>query len=151
MKNNILIILSVFLFTFISCNKDEETTKISNGSAKITGIAKCDLDLTSSEAEYAPVGTKIIATINTGELVMNPVEGTVYPKKLYTTTVGENGAYSLNIEANAKTVNVQITASDFEYDKKINDSTFVRTIYVYPGGAVSVVNGVSKINDIFFN
>ena len=152
MNTKVLIVFSLVALIFISCGKDEETLAVKNGSAKITGVAKCQLDLTTNEKEYAPVGTKIIAIINTEDLVNSPDNNITYPDRAYTTTVGENGSYSLTIEANAKTVSVDISASDFEYNQVQADTiTRVRKIYSYAPSTVTVIDGISKIQDIDFN
>ncbi len=150
MNTKVLIIISLVAMIFISCGKDDEASAVKNGSAKITGIAKCNLDLTNTEREFVPAGTKIIATIDTKDLVNAPNANITYPDRIYTTTVGANGIYTLTIEANAKTVTVDITASDFEYDQKINDTTFTRKIYSYAPSTVTVIDGISKIEDIDF-
>ncbi len=151
MNTKVLLVISLAALIFISCGKDAETVTVKNGSAKITGVAKCELDMTNTEREYVPSGTKIIATINTSDLVTAPDANINYPQKTFTTTVGANGAYTLAVDANAKTVNVTITASDFEYDKKINDTTYTRTVYSLAPNGVTVIDGITKINDLNFN
>ena len=146
MNTKVLIVISLVALIFISCGDDEETPAVVNGSAKITGVAKCELDLSNTEREYVPAGTKIIATIDTEDLVNSPDANVTYPERTYTTTVGANGVYTLTIEANAKTVTVDITASDFEYDQIQADTiTRVRKVYSYAPSTVTVIDGISKL------
>jgi len=153
MNKKVLIVFSLVALIFVSCSKDDsETVNVKNGSATITGIARCETDLTNLESEFVPAGTKIIATISTDDLVVNPDPTITYPERSFSTTVGANGKYSLTVDANAKTVTVNITASDFEFDQKIDTiPTYTRKRYVYGNGVVNVVEGVSKIEDLFFN
>jgi len=150
MNKKVLIVFSLVALIFVSCSKETETVTVTNGSAKITGVAKCDLDLTNTEREFVPAGTKIIATIDTKDLVNNPDNTITYPERTFTTTVGANGVYTLTVDANSKTVSVDIQASDFEYDQKVNDTTFTRKVYVYGTSTRTVVNGVTVIEDIDF-
>ena len=92
MNKKLLIIISFVALIFISCSDDETT--IVNGKATISGIATCQLDLTNSETEFVPAGTKIIATINTEDLVNSPDANITYPDRIFTTTVGSNGKYN---------------------------------------------------------
>ena len=151
MNKKVLVVISLVAFILVSCTKETEPVEVTNGSAKITGVAKCQLDLSNSEAEYVPAGTKIMAIIDTDDLVLNNDGTTDYPEKVYSTTVGSDGVYTFSIEANAKNVNVTIKGSDFEYDQKFDHTTFVRKVYTMGDSYSSVVNGVTKIVDLYFN
>jgi len=149
MNKKILIVISLVALIFISCN-DDEATVVKNGSSTISGVATCQLDLTNSGEEYVPAGTKIIATINTQDLVNSPNANITYPNRTFTTTIGDNGKYSLTVDANVKTVTVNITGSDFEYDQVIGVDTYSRKVYSCSPTTVTVVDGVSKIEDLYF-
>ncbi len=146
--NTKLFIFSLMVLGLVSCTKEEDAIEVVNGSAKVTGFVEADLDLTTSGLEFAPAGTKIIAIINTEDLIANPDPNVNYPNKTYTTTVGANGIYTLNIDANAKNVNVTIVANDFEYNRILNDTTIERKIYHCNGTTTSVIDQSNKIIDL---
>lgn len=145
-----LLLLVTVLF---SCKKENvEPTIITNGNATVTGIARADLDLTQLGLEYVPEGTIIMAKINLGDLVLhNDNDSIMYGDRIYKTTVGSNGRYTINVEANTMNVDVSIIGEDFEYNQIVNDSLIVRKIYTLATSHTNVIDGITKLVDLSYN
>lgn len=157
MKKTVLsgfILASLFLIAVISgCKKEEATNAPSNvGTATITGKVETELDLTNTKVENVPVGTKIIAIINSQDLVTNPEPGVTYDNISYETTVGADGKYTFtNIAAANKNVTVHLYPVDFEYNQVQADTTTLRKIFSVNPLSIDVVKGTNKILDIYYN
>ncbi len=157
MKKTVLtgfILASLLLITvFSGCKKDEETNAPSNvGTATLTGQVRAELNLNNSDLEYAPAGTKIIAVINSADLVSNPIPGVVYEKISYETVVDANGTYTFSgIAAGPKDVTVTLYPVDFIYYQVQLDNTTLRKIYTVAGNPTQVVvKGSTKVLDISY-
>jgi len=150
MKYFTLLLLALVLF---SCTKETvEPVVVTNGNATVTGIARADLDLTQLGLEYVPEGTIIMAKINLGDLFLNGGnDSTVYGDKIYRTTVGTNGRYTINVEANEFNVDVSIMGEDFEYNQIVNDTVIVRKIYTLATNHTTVIDGMTKVVDLTYN
>jgi len=150
MKYFTLLLLALVLF---SCTKETvEPVVVTNGNATVTGIARADLDLTQLGLEYVPEGTIIMAKINLGDLVLHDDnDSTLYGDKIYKTTVGTNGRYTINVEANELSVDVSIMGEDFEFNQTVNDSLIVRKIYTLATNHTSVIDGMTKVVDLTYN
>ena len=150
MKYFSLLLLTLLLF---SCTKEKvDPVVISNGNATVTGIARADLDLSLIGLEFVPEGTIIMAKINLGDLVLHDEnDSTVYGDKIYKTTVGTNGRYTINVEANTMNVDVSIMGEDFEYNQIVNDTLIVRKIYTLATNHTNVIDGMTKVVDLSYN
>lgn len=132
MKKSILFvalaIMAASIF-FTSCEKYEQSTPyvISDSlTATISGIVYADLDLNVSTAQYAPQGTVIYIKANLSDLVPNYSGNNM---KIYTTTVGANGAYSIKVPVNDAGVMYYVSGDEFTYDQKQYDNSLKRTIF----------------------
>ncbi len=136
-----------------SCTKEKiDPVVVTSGNATITGIARADLDLTQLGLEYAPKGTVIFAKINLGDLVLKEDDdSTLYGDRIYKTTVGVNGRYTVNVEANELNVNVSIMGEDFEYNQIVNDTLIIRKIYTLATNHTIVIDGMTKVVDLTYN
>jgi len=145
-------LLLVVLITS-SCTKENvDPVVVTNGNATITGIARADLDLTQLGLEYAPKGTIIFAKINLGDLVLKEDDdSTLYCDRIYQTTVGVNGRYTVNVEANELNVDVSIMGEDFEYNQIVNDTLIIRKIYTLATNHTIVIDGMTKVVDLTYN
>jgi len=150
MKYFTLLLVVLVLF---SCTKETvDPVVITNGNATVTGVARADLDLTQLGLEYVPEGTIIMAKINLGDLVLHDDnDSTVYGYRIYKTSVGTNGRYTINVEANELSVDVSIIGEDFEYNQIVNDSLIVRKIYTLATNHTSVIDGMNKVVDLTYN
>ncbi len=105
------------IFTFVSCDKTEVREPGTPPEATIEGVVYAALDLSNTDREFAPEGTKLFFRIDAKELMLAPGEGT-YETLLYTTTVGANGKYSIKLpSANHKSVPVKITSDEFRVNQ----------------------------------
>ncbi len=154
MKKTILsgFILASLLFVAIlsGCKKDEATNAPSNvGTAILKGKVQAELNQTNTNLENVPAGTKIIAVINSADLITNPTPGVVYEDISYETTIDDNGNFSFNsIAAANKEVTVTLYPVDFEYNQIQWDNTTVRKVYtVNPNPTQVVVKGSTKYLD----
>ncbi|MFH2144242.1 MAG: hypothetical protein ABIJ97_17580 [Bacteroidota bacterium] len=126
----ILVLITIaslaLMITFSGCKKEEEVLDLTLPTATIKGKVWADLNLandtTSSgwykyNPEFAPSGTKIIAVINSVDLVDAPAAGYTYQDLTYEGSVNATGDYTITIPARGTDVNVTIKAVDFTYDQ----------------------------------
>jgi hypothetical protein len=158
MKKTVLsgfIFASLLLFVvFTSCKKEEATNSPSNvGTATLTGRVQTELDLSNSTMENVPAGTKIIAVINSADLVTNPDPNLTYEDISYETQVDGSGNYTFsNIAAANQAVTVTLYPVDFIYNQVQWDLTTVRKIYtVTPNPTQVVIKGTTKVLDFNYN
>ena len=158
MKKTVLsgfILASLLLIVVISgCKKEEATNAPSNvGTATLSGKVQAQLDLSNTTIENVPTGTKIIAVINSADLVTNPVVGVTYENISYETNVNSSGEYTFtNIAAANKDVTVTLYPVDFTYDQVQGDTiTHTRKIFSANPPTVVVIKGTTKYSDIFYN
>jgi len=157
MKKTVLsgfILASLLLIAVISgCKKEEATNAPSNvGTATITGKVQTELDLTNTTAENVPTGIKIIAVINSADLITNPIAGVTYENISYETNVGVDGKYTFtNIAAANKNVTVHIYPVDFENNQvQADTTTILRKIFSVVPFTIDVIKGTNKISDIYY-
>lgn len=155
------IISSVLLIAFSSCKKDEDTPESTlTTRATITGYVYANLNAVNDtnqsggyqlNLEFAPSGTKLIAKINSVDLVVEPINGYTYENITYEATVGSDGSYSFSIPAATQNVVVTVMCNDFEYDKIISLTESERTVYTAGNYTVTVIAGAYRILDIYYN
>jgi len=158
MKKTVLsgfVLASLLLIAVISgCKKEEAPNAPSNvGTATLSGKVQAQLDLSNTTIENVPTGTKIIAVINSADLVTNPVAGVTYENISYETNVNSSGDYTFtNIAAANKDVTVTLYPVDFVYDQVQWDTiTHTRKIFSANPPTVVVIKGTTKYSDIFYN
>ena len=158
MKKTVLsgfVLASLLLIAVISgCKKEEATNAPSNvGTATLSGKVQASLNDTTVAWENVPAGIKIIAIINSADLVTNPEPGVTYENISYETNVGADGLYTFpNIAAANKDVTVTLYPVDFVYDQIQAGNTTHRTIYkVTPNPVTTVIKGTTKYLDIYYN
>ncbi len=136
MKKNILSLIAVFLVSsslFISCTDDDESILGTQYTVVVSGTLKAELDLTNTGQELVPDGTIIIATIESQNLVQNPIPGYDYQTLQFEAeTIG--GAYSIELpSAIFAGVPITLTPVSFQYNQKQADESFkLKTYYGNP-------------------
>jgi hypothetical protein len=147
----ILSFFAAILLIALSC-KDEMTNEpFTNGSATIQGIAFAELDLSNAELEYVPQGVHIYAEINSQDLVQFPSGGVNYGTIVYDTTIGADGSFTFQIDANLKNVTVNFYSDDFRADQVQFDASVESKVFNLPMiYSVVVRDGVTKIVEVVF-
>lgn len=143
-----------------SCTKcDDETTALTFKNATIKGDALANLDISNDtnqfggfeiQLEKVPDGTKIFARINSMDLDPNPSNFIDYQDITYEASV-TNGKYEVTVQAGQGNVPVTILADDFEYKRKINDSTWEWKVFSLPNQNIPVINDQVKYLNLEFN
>ncbi len=154
MKNLIIPCLPLLLISLlVSCK--EESIKTSNKidlkrTATLTGIVYANLDLTSSTEKTVPAGTPLKFLIDSKEFATVVVEGYVYQQLAYTTTVGSDGSYTIQLPALTKPISVQIVGSDFRATVKLTATTSSSTPKTFNLAlvTVSINEGLTTIQDL---
>ncbi len=154
------------LALFSSCEEDDQSspaTLDTTKTATITGIVEAQLDLmndtTETTLEAAPNGTKLIFTVDADDYVLNPDEGINYNTLIYEVEV-TNGAYTIEVPAVEKGVDITITPVDFAYNQKqidfdaeLDDFVYTdeqRKVYTADEITVTVLPGQTKIVDFTY-
>ena len=129
-----------------------------SGTAKISGRAFAELDLTNTEPETVPDKTKIYAKINVAaikEYITHSASGGIlqfyYEGVNKDTTTNEFGDYEITIPASLNGLPVIISADDFVFNQQITATQTQRKIYKLEPDTINVFSGSSKINDLNFN
>lgn len=151
------------MITFSGCKKDEEVLDLTLPTATIKGKVWADLNLANDtnltggyqyHPEFAPSGTKIIAVINSVDLVDVPTPGYTYQDLTYEGSVDGNGNYTITLPARGKNVNVRIKAVDFEYNQIVMDvypaTTTNRVVYTVADQLTTVVSNQIRIIDFAY-
>ncbi len=159
---SILFVLAGFAFMIYStsCTKlEDETTSVTFKNATIKGDALANLDLSNDtnqfggfeiQLEIVPSGTKIFARINSMDLDPNPSNVVDYQDITYETSA-DNGKYEVVVQAGQGNVPVTILADDFEYNQKINDSTWEWKVFSMQNQNLTVINNQVKYKNLEFN
>lgn len=153
MKKTVLsgfILASLLLIAVLSgCKKEEATNAPTNvGTATLTGNVKAELNLTNTDLENAPAGTKIIAVISSEDLVTNPTPNVEYENISYETTIDGSGNYTFSsIAAANKEVTVDIYPADFIYYQVQPDNTTRRVVYSVDKITTVVIKNRTTVQD----
>ena len=153
MKNIVLIlsVLFVALLSFVSCEKDEDTESAGAPKATVKGIVYADLDLTNSNYEFAPKGTKVFFRIDASQLGCASVDGYDYPTNQYVATVGDGGQYSVSLPSSCKNeVVVSIQADQFMAEQTISADTYSSKVFVASETGVSTRAGQTFYLNIIY-
>lgn len=138
------------MITLNSCKKKEEETSGASltSTATLKGKVWAELDITNTEFEAAPAGTKIFVSIESQDLVNNPQ----YDNKtlIYETTVDASGNYSISVPAGNKSLTAKISGADFEYMQNQGGGTTKRTVYAVGTTTVTINAGDIEINDLYY-
>ncbi|MFN7847940.1 MAG: hypothetical protein ACK5P4_12070 [Bacteroidota bacterium] len=146
--------LSIFTCTaiFSSCRKDDNSSPSPEANAVIQGAVFAELDLSNSNIERAPFGTKIHALIDPKDVMIDPDTQMVMDKIRITTTVDGSGNFTLNLRAKNSAVPVTIIADDFIFDQKLlTAGTSARKVYTMNAVSTTIIAGQTKVNDLIFN
>jgi len=143
-----------------SCTKlEDETASSSMSKATIKGEALANLDLSNDtnatggyeiQLENVPNGTTVFARINSEDLDPNPGNQVDYQDITFQTTV-ENGEYEIKVYAGKSNVIVTMITDEFEYNRKINDSTWEMKVFSHQDENLTVINNQIKYLELFFN
>lgn len=151
------------MITFSGCKKDEKVLDLTLPTATIKGKVWADLNLANDtnltggyqyHPEFAPAGTKIIAVINSQDLVDSSAPGYTYQDLTYEGSVDGSGNYTITVPARGNTVDVTIKAVDFEYDQIVMAvypaTTTNRVIYTVADQITTVVSNQIRIIDFAY-
>lgn len=106
-------------FAFGACKNKAENPTPTTGKATIAGFATVDLDLTQAGYQGAiPAGTKVVVVVNTQDLAVAPL-GANFARRAYEATIGTDGTFSVEIDAVAKPMNVEIRPDGFDAQQVI--------------------------------
>lgn len=154
MKRFILSAVVVASLAFGGCtNKDAENpTPVPTGKATITGLATVDLDLNQAGRQGSvPTSTKVSVIVSTKAFVLNPSSSVSYADKVYETTIGADGKYSVEIDAVEKPFTVSVRGGDFEANQvPALGGTAVRKKFSVAAADVTVYKGGSFIQDLAY-
>ncbi len=121
------------IFTLVSCDKDEPKSPNTTPHATIKGIVYADLDLTNADLEFAPEGTKLFFRVDADDLMLSPNENVDYETLVYTTTVGNDGEYSISLpSANHQNVTVKISGNEFRVEQELTGDDEMTRFYLAP-------------------
>ncbi|MFM9841132.1 MAG: hypothetical protein ACKVOQ_22895 [Cyclobacteriaceae bacterium] len=162
MKKLIYTVSTVMLIALSSCKNENSVNPrpvdqiISK--AVIAGLVRAELNNTTpspaviggvfANAELIPasLAPKVVAEIDTRDLVLNPI-GIAYAKKYYEATVGADGSYSIEVEVGPKGfIDVTLYYSNFRSDLIVSTSTTLKNL-VFNGGSqqITVNKGRNEI------
>lgn len=115
MKKVFLSLAIVATFAMGACKNKAENPAPTTGKATIAGFATVDLDLSQAGLQGSiPSGTKITVVVNTQDLVIAPVSGANYARKVYEAVIGTDGSFSVEIDAIARPFTAAIYPNNFE-------------------------------------
>ncbi len=145
------IVLAIVIIA-ASCQKEEDPpAQVTKYKSTLTGFAYAQLDETIQGMELVPQGTRIFAIVPTQQLILTPDPNTVYPNKIYETTVGADGKYSFTFDVGCNgEVQTMLYANDFEYDRIISPSVTELTYYNMSAIGVILIPKQTKIFNIQF-
>lgn len=145
--------IAALCFSLTSCTEDQLTSSpISVDTAQVAtvnGVAYAELNLQNAGKEFAPVGTKLLVTIPYSQL--NPAATQGNWEKMI--TVGENGAYSVELPSTNKGVMVTITPTEFIANlilEQNSQNSTKKTIYSSNPVSTSVKKGLTTFIDITY-
>jgi|JI81BgreenRNA_FD_contig_101_514371_length_1486_multi_8_in_0_out_0_1 hypothetical protein len=154
MKRFILSAVVVASLAFGGCtNKDAENpTPVPTGKATITGLATVDLDLNQAGRQGSvPAGTKVTVILSTKDLVLNPSSSVNYADRVYETTIGADGRYSIEVDATDKPFTVSVRGGEFEANRvPAGGGAAVRVEFSVAASNVTVYKGGSFIQDLAY-
>jgi hypothetical protein len=149
MKQLFLVSTTLIMLAFTACQNENSVnprpTDQIVSTVNIKGKVKAELNNTNAVLENAPTGLKIVAEVNTRDLVLNPTAGN-YPAKYFEGTVDANGEYTIGVDVGPYGNNVKIYFPDFRADVS-TASTPVSTVFTGSTRTVTVVKGQDKILD----
>jgi hypothetical protein len=152
MKKLLFVIVSIVMVGISSCQNENSVNPRPEdqivSKVTITGRVKAELNNTTTGTEKAPAGLKIIAEIDSRDLVLNPTSGN-YPSKYYEATLDANGEYSLEVEAGPYGSDVYVYFPDFRADV-VTAGTPVSTLFNGSDRNVYVIKGKNEILDFTY-
>ena len=102
-------------FALGACKNKAENPTPTTGKATIAGFATVDLDLAQAGNQGAiPSGTKVTVVVNTQDLAVAPQTGANFARRTYETTIGADGTFSVEIDAVARPITVEIRPDSFD-------------------------------------
>jgi len=137
-----------FSIAFTSCEKYEVSTpyEINDSiTATITGYVKAPLDLSDTDEEFAPSGTKIYLKVSLQEFNPNAPQGEF---KTYSTTVGSDGTYSFSLPSNDNGIDFTIIPEDFRTNQIQWDDSSEEVIFSANEHSSTVISNQTYIYDI---
>jgi hypothetical protein len=149
MKQLFLVSTTILALTITACQNENSVnprpTDQIVSTVNIKGKVKAELNTTNAVLENAPTGLKIVAEVDTYDLVLNPTSAN-YPSKYFEATVDANGEYTIGVDVGPYGNNVKLYFPDFRADVS-TASTPVSTVFTGSTRNVTVVKGQDKILD----
>ena len=131
MLNYVAILAGVAIIFSMGCKKDETTSPASlnlTNKGIIKGLVQAQLDLMNdtlaATLEFAPAGTNVFVKVasaqytNQGDVAALKAGDTNLGFITYSTTIGANGEYSIEVPATDKGVEFTVWVDDFSYSQK---------------------------------
>jgi len=152
MKRKFLFLTGIVVMGLLvlgSCKKQDPTSLVLDTSktATITGTVYANLDLFTTGIENAPSGTTLFFKVSNADYIAN-ASGV----KIFETTVGADGTYTISIPVTDEGVNVSIDGVDFYYNQVQADQSTDQTAFYIGTSSVSgaITNG-NYIVDLMYN
>lgn len=140
-KLSIVALIGLSATMLFSCKKEQNTPTSSSDAtqATISGTAYAELDLTKGGLEFAPNGTKVIATTT--------ISGKSYN---YTGTITD-GKYSISIPVGRDSKTYSINFDGFSANQTIEDGTKKLRNYSFNSSNVTLVATQNVVLDANYN
>jgi hypothetical protein len=128
-----------------------------NNTATVSGNLYADTDLTTTGTEQVLQELLIRATINPAQIpdyINHSASGGILDfsyENATTTTISENGKYSLSVPSSLNGLEIFINADNFAADQRITGSDFVRKIFYADTETITAYPGSNIIKDLIFN
>ncbi len=155
----------------ISCDKDTQNSPVEpdlEKKATLSGLVYANLSEKNDTLPTLPSTTIDYEFAPEGTLIQIRVEATNYADfadgyMLYTTTVGSDGSYSIDIPATNEGISVDIFTADFEYQKVVGNWAWNGAEYEWEGSSIrkqyfsdmitvaGIISEGTKIKDIYYD
>lgn len=151
------LILGVFVFATSSCKKVAEPVALNvienAGMATISGIAYAPVNDTTSADTYAPSGTTLMVEVDPSDFPGVSTYGNNSNMLYYSTTVGANGAWTIQVPAPKTSAWVYVYPQDFRsnYIDGAGDTESAEFYYDGAYFSVNVMEGASVIEDFWYD
>lgn len=158
MKKQFFSFVAIAALAFVSCKEEEKPTPADPGMATISGTITAPIDESNDTTnaggyiynympEFAPAGTMVHFIIDSEDLDPNPDYSYDYQELRYSTEIGTDGSYSMEVPAINQGVSVTVVFDEFNADHReyygpqpdsviVNQERFFlgdASIYVYEG------------------
>jgi hypothetical protein len=150
--NSIFALCVLAAFSFVSCDKDVETSPVQidlSQKGKVEGYVYADLNLTTAGKEAVPAGTKVIVTVKNSDLITGATGNWID-----TVFTDSDGKFAASVPTKAAGVSVTINTTDFVADQtqpltSHYANTPIKKLFTAPASvSATVLPGETKIKII---